>query len=290
MILSADNEQSLADNDRGLAYGDGLFETIAYINGKLHNWHAHYLRLQQGCQCLSLDCPNEAELLRYIAGKLEHQYTTQTDKQVANGVVKLILTRGEGGRGYQYVRGQQQTLLISWNKWPAIPDKHYSRGIEATVCSTRLAIQPLLAGIKHLNRLEQVLAKNELSDTIFTEGITVDYNGQIIEGSSSNLFFVKNGSLYTPILDNCGVKGTLRSLVIQTAGQNQIPISVGKYTLSDLRQASELFFTNSITGIYPVSKLTFSENDSIVYETISIMSRLSRVINLPLQRPVINRE
>jgi len=289
MILSGNNEQpNLAINDRGLAYGDGLFETIACINGKLHNWQAHYLRLQQGCKRLSLHCPNEADLLTHIEHKLDRLQPTRTDEQTLNGVLKLILTRGSGGKGYQYDLLQKYTLIISWNNWPEIPEQHYTGGIEATVCSTRLAIQPLLAGIKHLNRLEQVFAKNELSDTLFAEGITLDYNEQLVEGTSSNLFFINNGHLCTPVLDNCGVKGTLRSLVIQMAKENDIPVSEGLFTLDDLRDAVELFFTNSITGIYPVSKLTLTENDYIVYEKKTIMSRLSGIINVPLQRPVIN--
>jgi 4-amino-4-deoxychorismate lyase len=291
MIFSGNKQQLHLDlNNRGLAYGDGLFETIAFINGKLHNWQAHYSRLQLGCKRLSLHCPNEADLLKQIKFKRNRLQSTQSDKQISKGILKLILTRGNGGRGYQYDKGQQPVLIICWNKWPDIPEKHYSDGIEATVCATRLALQPLLAGIKHLNRLEQVLAKNELSDTTYAEGITLDYNEQLIEGTSSNLFFVKNGHLCTPELDNCGVKGTLRSLVMQIARINDIPVSEGKYTLTDLREADEVFFTNSIIGIYPVSKLTFSEIDFIVYETKSIISFLSRIINVPLQRPVIRDE
>ena len=176
MILSDNIEQThLKTHDRGLAYGDGLFETIAYTHAKLQNWPAHYHRLQQGCQQLSLHCPEESELLTTISKEVENALSKQTEGQSINGVVKLILTRGTGGRGYQYHPAQPQTLVISWKPWPDIPAEHYANGIEAGVCATRLAKQPLLAGIKHLNRLEQVLAKNELTDTAYAEGITLDW-------------------------------------------------------------------------------------------------------------------
>ncbi len=282
MIVSGSKVQAhLSIDERGLAYGDGLFETIACINGELNNWPAHYLRLMDGCKRIRLRCPAENELLTHITAQL------QAGEHKVTGVVKLILTRGRGGRGYRYDPEQPQTLIINWNAWPEVPLEYYHTGIESTICATRLAYQPLLAGIKHLNRLEQVLARNELSDTAYAEGITLDYDGRLVEGTSSNLFFVKNGILCTPVLENCGIKGTLRAQVLQLAGEHGLATSEGHYTPKDLRDASELFFTNSILGIYPVMKLTFSRNDSIVYASKTIMRRLSRIINTPLQRPVI---
>ena len=277
--------------DRGLAYGDGLFETIACIYGKLHNWPLHWQRFSLGAERLKLSLPPEPLLLEAIEKKLQ-----QVDALDDNKVVKIIISRGSGGRGYQFPEPSQSSVIISIHDWPQRSASDYSIGIMVKVCQTCLAQQPLLSGIKHLNRLEQVMAVNELSSH-YQECIMLacdeqsdNLDSRVIEATSSNLFFVKNDQLYTPEIDTCGVQGTIRKAVLLLAEEMDISLQQGHYTLHDLLDAEEIFFTNSIFGIVPAASLRVSENIHWSYRrTIAktITAGLSAVINKELERPVL---
>ena len=290
-------------NDRGLAYGDGVFETIASIGGVLHNWDLHWQRLQSGTRRLAIDLPEE----HYFLERINHKLIQQADQKSllsANRVIKIIVTRGQGGRGYLYPEPHKPTIIISVHAWPERAIADYHLGIRATLCQTCLAKQPALAGIKHLNRLEQVLARNEFSSSHFQEGImlacsdkplthTISMDSLIIEGTSSNLFFVNNGCLLTPVIDTCGVQGTIRQAVLALAEQKGIPTEENHFVLGDLKNASEVFFTNSIFGILPVASITVS-NDVEWYFDLqnaagksqhNLSSPLAMTINKALNRP-----
>ena len=185
------------------------------------------------------------------------------------------------------------------HSWPERAVEDYYHGIQAIVCHTCLARQPALAGIKHLNRLEQVLGRNEYSDCDFQEGImlacsdnsadTFNRDSLLIEGTSSNLFFVNNGRLLTPAIDTCGVQGTIRQLIFSLAKQLGIVIQESHYALSELENASEVFFTNSIFGLLPVASITVSEELQWCYSLgdgqQKIAPRLAKIINKELNRP-----
>ena len=281
-------------NDRGLAYGDGLFETIAYVNGRLHNWHLHWRRLILGAERLSLSIPEEDFLLNNINLKLKHNNDSDKNQPV-NKVIKIIISRGTGGRGYQFPQQTQATLIISVHHWPQRSAGDYTAGIKVKVCRICLAKQPLLAGIKHLNRLEQVLARNEFNGNDYREGIMLAcsdnssvLNDRLIEGTSSNLFFVKNGQLFIPEIDTCGVQGTIRQEILHLLEKMSIKFEQGHYPLSMLSDASEVFFTNSIFGIIPVASITLSDETQWFYSLTSqqrISARLSKIINKALNRP-----
>jgi 4-amino-4-deoxychorismate lyase len=119
------------------------------------------------------------------------------------------------------------------------------------VCDLRLALQPRLAGIKHLNRLEQIMARAEWEEQ-YEEGLLLDYNGQLIEGTMSNLFLVRDRALYTPSLDSCGVAGVVRSVVLDLAVESGVRAARQALTLTDLEAAQEVFLCNSLIGIWPV--------------------------------------
>lgn len=297
----------ISEQDRGLAYGDGLFETIAAIRGQLHNWELHWLRLEKGAQRLLLDLPEEALLLEQINSRLSEY----SDLFENNYVVKLILTRGVGGRGYQLPPMQQCHLVIAVHDWPERPDKDYHQGIRALLCHSCLAPQPALAGIKHLNRLEQVLARREIDDKQFQEGILLNCNvdntevhgtgtpnlpfrpeARVIEASSSNLFFVKHQQLCTPLIDTCGVEGTIRQQILLLAEQWHIPFKQAHYGINDLLQATEIFICNSVFGIVALNSLyieaghdwefapeTYQSSDKL------LATRFAVVINRALHRP-----
>ncbi len=286
----------ISEYDRGLAYGDGLFETIASIHGQLHNWTLHWQRLIDGAKRLQLDVPDENTVLAQI--------NTHKDYRNHNCVIKLIVTRGEGGRGYQFPQKQKCTLSISIHRWPERALKDYYSGIDVCICHTCLAQQPALAGIKHLNRLEQVLARNEINDEQFQEGLVLacecvanrPFNATqqsaslVIEATSSNLFFVKEGQLLTPKIDTCGVNGTIRQQIINLSMELGIDIQQIPVCLHDLNEASEIFLTNSIFGIVPIRSITFDTQTHWNFigqqeNTGLLVTQLAQHINKTIERP-----
>ncbi|MBC9251335.1 aminodeoxychorismate lyase [Pseudomonas alcaligenes] len=231
--------------DRGLAYGDGLFETIAVRNGKPRLLVRHLVRLTEGAQRLRLELDLavlEAELLAFCS-------------QLGEGVAKLLVTRGDGLRGYAAPVPAQPRRILLGSPVPAYPSAHAEQGVRLFPCSTRLAEQPLLAGLKHLNRLEQVLARSEWADPAFAEGLLCDNSGRVIEGVFSNLFLVKDGVLLTAALTRCGVAGVMRAELLQQAEVLGLAVQVRDIALTELLDADEVFLCNSQYGIWPVREL-----------------------------------
>lgn len=233
---------TLPVTDRGLAYGDGLFETIAVRQGRIALLERHMLRLGEGARRLAL--PLDLALVRSellaFAGELRH------------GVAKLIVTRGDGLRGYAPPVDAHCRRILSGNPAPAYPSRHRTDGIRLYPCATRLAEQPLLAGLKHLNRLEQVLARSEWQDPAYAEGLMRDQSGRPIEGVFSNLFLVKGAQLLTPALTRCGVAGVMRAEILERAAAAGIASRVADVDYAELLAADEVFLCNSQYGIWPV--------------------------------------
>ena len=228
--------------DRGLAYGDGLFETIAVKAGQPVLLDRHLQRLEEGCRRLALIADQtliRSEVLAYAAA-------------MGNGVLKLILTRGDSLRGYGINPGVPVRRILQGNPPAAYPLAHATDGIRLFACATRLAEQPLLAGLKHLNRLEQVIARAEWRDAEHAEGLMLDRSGRVIEGVFSNLFVVRNGVLRTADLTRCGVAGVMRAEILDQAQALGVPVAVADISLEQLRQADEVFVCNSVYGIWPV--------------------------------------
>ncbi|MBA6068021.1 MULTISPECIES: aminodeoxychorismate lyase [Pseudomonas] len=239
-----DGQDAAAVNlqNRGLAYGDGLFETIAVRGGRPSLLALHLDRLALGCQRLAI----EADLA------LVRNELLQFAQLLGEGVAKLILTRGDSQRGYAPVAGAQARRILQGSPLPAYPGEHAEQGVRLYACQTRLAEQPLLAGLKHLNRLEQVLARAEWQDPAFAEGLMRDAQGRVIEGVYSNLFLVRDGVLLTAELSRCGVAGVMRAALLEQARLLGIPTQVRDLPLEALEQADEVFVCNSVYGIWPV--------------------------------------
>lgn len=248
--------------DRGFQYGDGLFETIAVCAGRPLLWERHMQRLSRDAARLGIAAPPEP-LWRAEAHGL--------CRGVARGVLKLVLTRGGSERGYAPAEAEP-TRVVSLAPWPDQPPAHAQDGVDVRLCRTTLACHPRLAGIKHLNRLEQVLARGEWKDG-YAEGLMLDEDGHVIEGTMSNLFLVQRGALLTPDLSRCGVAGVVRDLVLEKARALALPVHVTTLTPADLLTADEIFLTNSLIGLwpvkrfenrdYPVGKVTHSIRDAI---------------------------
>lgn len=228
--------------DRGLAYGDGLFETVLVVGGQAPLWPRHLARLAEGCARLALPSPDavalEQEIARAAAG-------------LARAVVRITLTRGCGPRGYAPPRDVAPTRLVAAFAAPPPPADWYRRGIRVRFCELRLAEQPRLAGLKHLNRLEQVLARAEWDDPAIAEGLLRDAGERVISATAANLFVVIDGALATPALTRCGVAGVARAELLSRHPDCQ----VRDLSMNDVMNADELFLTSSVRGIVPVTAL-----------------------------------
>lgn len=228
--------------DRGLAYGDGLFESIRLVGSVAPLWSRHMQRLGEGCHRLRMPAPDAGQLWREVL---------QVSQAMPQSVVRITLTRGLGQRGYAPPVVVQPTRVVAAFAPPvAIGDAH-ERGVRMRLCSLRLAEQPLLAGIKHLNRLEQVLARAEWQDPAIAEGVLRDGHDRVISATMANLFAVVDGQLLTPALDRCGVAGVARAEVLSAVPQAR----VAELTLDALLGATEVFLSSSVRGILPVQSL-----------------------------------
>ena len=230
--------------DRGLLYGDGIFETIAVRERRIFLWHEHMLRLQSACEVLRFNFPGVTLLQNEVAKLLD---TVNQDV-----TLRITLTRGVGKRGYRPVQNAEPNRIISVHAWPDFPQSYSNKGIHLRCCDIRLA-SSVLAGLKHLNRLEQVLAQAEwqVEDGI-QEGLMLDHDNHVIEGTMTNVFMVKDDVLMTPDLSHAGVAGVMRRCIVNMARTRAIETKILKLSLDDIRHADEVFVTNSVIGIWPV--------------------------------------
>ena len=272
-LVNGKIDQHVLISDRGLAYGDGLFETIAVIDGALKNWQAHTRRLLAGCQRLNISKPD----LNVLAAEAQ-----QLISQRRNAVLKIIITRGSGGRGYAPPRNAGAcTRILQVFDYPEYCIRWQEHGITVGICETRLAINPQLAGIKHLNRLEQVLAAQECAANDWDEGLVFNHRDELVSGTKSNVFAFVGGTLKTPLIDECGVLGVMRERVISSAQVLKIEILQARIHRRELTQNAGLFITNAIIGIAPVSTLTLDGSQhslKLAARERSIISTLQNAI------------
>lgn len=248
VLVNGQQQHTVAVADRGFAYGDGVFETLLLHNNRPLFWNQHLTRLLNSCSRLGIS--TDALQVRLDADLSALQSLNRADK----AVLKLIVTRGEGARGY-YPDPTLRPTLVSSLSACNIAEQNAQTGVRIRWCQTRLGVNPALAGLKHLNRLEQVLARGEWQDATIAEGLMQDVQGRVVEGTMSNLFFVYQGGLCTPDLSGSGVAGILRQVVIGLARQIGLPVRVGEYSPAVVTQAQEIFITNSLIGIWPVVAL-----------------------------------
>jgi 4-amino-4-deoxychorismate lyase len=242
-IINGRMTDCVASTDRGLLYGDGLFETIAVVEGEPGHWQQHLQRLRAGCARLGIEPVDELLLA---------EECRQLVDGVGKAVVKIIVTRGSGGRGYRVPARPAPMRILQLHDWPDFPVACMRQGVAVRMCDMRLGHNPRLAGIKHLNRLEQVLARQEWDDIGIMEGLLLDSESNLVEGTMSNLFLVRDGVLLTPDLQRCGVAGIMRSQLLERAGQISINAESCQLGMVDLHEAEEVFICNSLIGIWPV--------------------------------------
>ncbi len=256
-LINGHSSELISSYDRGLLYGDGLFETMAVVDGMVPLWQLHLDRLHRGCEKLHLACPAPNELQQEV-----EQLASKSDR----AIMKLILTRGVGGRGYLSPPVPAPTRILQFHPWPELPRSNWETGIKAIFCAQRLARQPVLAGIKHLNRLEQVLARAEWQDPTIQEGLLANTEGDIIEAVSHNLFIVKENGLVTPDLQFCGVAGVMREYILKLVMEKGISVQIATLSRQDVLAAEAVFLCNSVHGIWPVCELDgkhYQQNDLV---------------------------
>ncbi|WP_111412375.1 aminodeoxychorismate lyase [Billgrantia lactosivorans] len=233
-------------DDRGLAYGDGLFETVLVRDGEPLLWARHMARLAWGCRTLGIAMP-ASTVLDGLPG------------QAGAGlrVLKLIVTRGSGGRGYLAPSSAEPRLL--WQVDDFTPQaQRWESGVRVRHCRLALGIQPALAGLKHLNRLENVLARGEWDDPEVAEGLLRDSRGNLVEATCMNLFWRRHGRLETPRLDGSGVAGTLRAALLERLEISEV--ARGPEALVD---AEAVWLGNSVQGVWPVVRLDDAEGSPL---------------------------
>src|SRR5690606_14958275 len=170
-------------------------------------------------------------------------------------VVKLVVSRGPGARGYTPPAVARPTRILSISSWPSYPPHHYTAGMNVQTCALRLGRNPALAGLKHLNRLEQVLASAEVKAAGADEGLLLDSEGVVVGATSNNVFAVREGTLVTPAVTRCGVAGVMRRAVLEAAAALGLDAIVRDMQPAELRSADELFLSNAVAGLRPVASL-----------------------------------
>jgi len=240
--INGNQEQHLSLSNRGLAYGDGVFTTAKVIDGKVQLLSAHIERLTKSCQKLKITLPdmvNIREELIIIA------------KRFPLSVAKVIITTGEGGRGYSRQGCSTSQVIITFHPFPKNYNSMQQQGIHLGVSSLKIGVNPLTAGIKHLNRLEQVLIREELDNRNEDDLLVLNCFDNIIEASAANVFWLKNDIWFTPKLTESGVEGLMRNHILQSCSDKR-SINVVNEKLSAIEGIEAMFICNSVMGIMPV--------------------------------------
>ena len=236
-------QPSISPHNRGLLYGHSLFETIAVADCNPLLLDRHLARLQDGAARLQIPLDINAM----------SQEITDLSASQSQAVIRASVSIAEGGRGYQSPESPESLRMVSLHNYPNHPKCNWQQGINLGLSKIRLASQPALAGIKHGNRLEQILARNQWHDD-WQEALLLDQKDLVIEATQANIFALKNGVLLTPLLDQAGVTGVMRDYVLSIANKVGVESQIVSLSESDIAHADALFVTNSVIGLWPVKQ------------------------------------
>jgi 4-amino-4-deoxychorismate lyase len=227
--------------DRGLHYGDGLFETIDVREGRARFLALHADRLARGSERLGIACDAGAQL------------TAAARALDGDGTLKVIVTRGDSvARGYGTTGAERARVLRFW--YPGAPATRPAK-CDVVTLAQRWGENPALAGLKHLNRLEQVLARRELAATGADEGLVLASTGRLVSGTMCNVFLYVDERWVTPRVDRCGIAGVMRAVVLREAARAGLSIDEVALDAAVLPRVSAAFFTNVRIGVSPVTRL-----------------------------------
>ena len=284
-LINGEFEDKISVLDRGLSYGDGLFETMSWCFLKEENivgvefWKRHVSRIRKTCMLMKIKMPSLRILNEYknkILNKALHS-------GIHDGVLKIIITRGVGGRGYKFDKKILPSVIFLC--FPSILSKHkLKKEIKVTYCQSPITENKQLAGLKHLNRLDSVMARAEW-DNNFYEGIICDSHKNLIEGTMTNIFFIKNNNLYTPKINKSGIGGIMRQVILEKSKfffEKVVEVKVKKESVISY---DGMFLTNSIIKVLPVN--TFEKKIFFQAKPLSSLisyfeNEVSKVKNLEL--------
>ena len=250
-LINGSFDHIISPFDRGFAYGDGIFRTMKMVDGFPESWPQHYQKLVADCAVINIVCPS-AELLM---SDLQQLFSPIDLSENQLAVAKIIITRGEGNRGYTPPAITAPMRVVTKSAMPKYAVERFETGVNLTVCETRLAAQPLLAGIKHLNRLENVLARMEWTEPSIADGILLDMNNNVIECTAANIFARFGDMLITPSLHSCGIAGITRQRIINVAHTLSLKVKEETFNLEQLLSADEVIICSSLYGAWQVKSV-----------------------------------
>ncbi len=273
VLVNGIADQQVAPLDRGVHFGDGLFETIACRRGRPRFLSLHLERLELGCTRLGIDLGNLDDLRGEVRALA---------REVDSAIIKVLVTRGTAlARGYGFTGREKATRITFRYAWPHETPSGTQDGVQVRTAAMRLGENPVLAGLKHCNRLEQVLARTEWTDPDISEALLFSSSNRLVSGTMSNVFIVEGSRLRTPRVDLCGVAGVMRRVVLREAANAGIPVREDVLSAEDLRSADEVFLTNARIGIWPVRAL-----DGRMISPGPVTRRLQQLIAPLLEEPV----
>ncbi len=230
--------------DRGLLYGDGLFETMRVARGRIRFEALHRARLAEGCQRLAF----------VAAPSVIWQSARQVAARHADSTLRLQVTRGVAlARGYAPSGAERAMFTLAVYAAPKASE--LPRPLRVKSLHNRLGENPDLAGLKHCNRLEQVLARRALANTDAYEGLLASSSGLLISGTMSNVFLELDGELVTPAMDRCGVAGVLRAAVLREAHRAGVELHERELPFDAAKRATSLYLSNARLGLVPADEL-----------------------------------
>ena len=242
-LVNGQQAEHISIRDRGFQYGDGCFETVRILFKKPILWSEHLKRLKYACKTLQLSV--NFDLLKSEVAQLIRV------NKATNVILKIIITRGEGGRGYAPAVQSDCTRILQLIDYVA---PSTSSGARVVVCRHRLSSNSFLGGIKHLNRLDQVLASAQIPADC-DEGLCMDEAGYVIEGCRSNLLFAIDNKLVSPDLSKSGVEGVMLDHLIDEFGVKGIAVIRRTISMSELKRADEILLCNSVFGVWPIAEI-----------------------------------
>ncbi|EOW6846781.1 aminodeoxychorismate lyase [Cronobacter sakazakii] len=246
LLINGIEQDCLSATDRAVQFGDGCFTTARVRDGVVHLLEAHLARLHEGCERLMIPVPDIDTLRNEMRQAAQGQ---------GSAVVKVIISRGAGKRGYSIAGCDAPTRIVSRGGYPDFYSEWRERGVSLAISPVRLGRNPNLAGIKHLNRLEQVLIRTHLEQTSADEALVLDSEGWVTECCAANLFWRKGKAVFTPRLDQAGVDGLMRRHIIGLLNQSVWRLSEINAPASALEEADEVFICNALMPLVPVRSI-----------------------------------
>jgi len=263
-LVNGTQQKHIDIENRGLAYGDGLFTTAKILNGNIEYLTAHIERLFFGCEKLGITPPSKQSLSKQL---------TSVTKGYSLAVLKVIITANSGGRGYARAKGSEHDLIIMIHDYPHHYDALANVGLKLGLSKQKMGINPMLAGLKHLNRLEQVLLREELSKRSEDDLLVTNTNNEIIEATSANLFILLNDKWHTPNVSQSGVNGIMRQAILQRYPETLVK----SLAIDDVMKAQEIFICNCVMGLMPVS--AFNDRDLSIEQVKIMQTSMSQEAN-----------